>query len=303
MNAQPPLSVIICTRNRCAALAGALDSLAGQNPGAGPFEIVVVDDGSKDDTAAVCRQFQAKLPTLRCVSTGNHAHLASARNLGVGTARGDLLLFTDDDCVVAPDWVESMRAALAQHPIVAGAVDVAGESFVEDCHIIAQFHSFLPGRDAGPETFIAGANMGFHRSVISEMDGFDPAQRLASDTEFILRCRERGLPVQFTPSPLVVHRPGRQSLAVAFRYARDHTAVTIRLRRRFRGLLRTPRLLQVPGALLLAAPLIAARVTARIYLGNRRLLRRLHTLPLVFALKLASCWGAFLGLRRELQER
>jgi len=299
MTTGPSVSVIICTRDRCAAMAEVLESLACQRPGNEPLEIVVVDDGSQEDTASVCRSFRERLPGLRFVATGTHARLPGARNLGVGAARGEFLLFTDDDCVAAPDWVASMSAALARHPIVAGAVDTAGMSFIEDCHNTAQFHRFLPGRPAGPETFIAGANMGIRRSVIQELGGFNAGQTIASDTEFVLRCRERGIPVYFTPGSRVVHRPGRSSLAVALRYARDHSAATIRLRRRFRGLLRTPRPLLVPALLLLAAPLVAARVTAQIYLGNRRLLRRLHTLPLVFALKLASCWGAFCGLSRD----
>lgn len=303
MNAPPPISVIICTRNRCAPLACVLDSLAQQSPSREPLEVVVVDDGSGEDAAAVCRSFQERLPGLRLVSTGTRAHLPGARNLGVDSARGEFLLFTDDDCVVAPDWVEVMSRALEQHPIVAGAVVSDEKNFIEDCHNTAQFHRFLPGRPDGPETFIAGANMGFRRSVIRELGGFDPGQRIASDTEFVLRCQERGIPVYFTPRSRVVHRPGRSTLAVALRYARDHSAATIRLRRRFHLLLGTPRPLLVPALLLLAAPLIAARVTTQIYLGNRRLLRRLHTVPLVFALKLASCWGAFLGLSQDIQRQ
>ena len=297
---KPCISVIICTRNRCASLARTLQALAGQNPTAEPWEVVIVDDGSEDETAAVCRSFRARLPGLRYVRTGSRAYLAGARNLGVLSARGEFLLFTDDDCIVAPGWVEAMSRALARHPIVAGAVDNSGASFIEECHNTAQFHRFMPRRSARPEMFIAGANMGIRRSVIQELGGFTARQRIASDTEFILRCRERGIEVVFHPRSLVVHRPGRSSLAAAFRYAHDHSAVTILLRKRFRDLLRTPRLLLVPGVLLLSAPLIAARVTAQIYLGNPRLLRRFHTMPLVFALKMASCWGAFCGLRRDL---
>lgn len=300
MMAPPSVSVIICTRNRCASLAGTLDALAGQRPAGDPLEVVVVDDGSEDDTAAVCQSFRERLPGLRYVSPGMRTHLPGARNLAVRSARGEFLLFTDDDCVVAPDWVETMSWALALHPIVAGAVDLSGASFVEECHNTAQFHRFMPGRPAGPETYIAGANMGIRRSVILELSGFNASQKIASDTEFVLRCQERGIPVVFDPRSLVVHRPGRSSLAAAFRYARDHSAATIRLRERFRGLLRTPRLLFVPGALLLSAPLIAAKITAQIYLGNPRMLKRFHTMPLVFALKLASCWGAFRELRQGL---
>ncbi len=259
-----------------------------------------MDDGSEDDTAAVCRSFHEKLPGLRYVSCGNRTNLPVARNLGVSTARNEFLLFTDDDCIVSSEWVETMSTALAQHPIVAGAVNNSGASFVEECHNIAQFHHFMPGRSARPETFIAGANMGIRRSLIQEMGGFAASQRIASDTEFVLRCQERGIAIVFNQGSPVTHRPGRSSLLAAFRYARDHSKVTIRLRKRFCGLLRTPSLLLVPGALLLAAPLIAAKVTAQIYLGNRRLLKRFHTIPLVFALKLASCWGAFRGLHQGI---
>jgi glycosyltransferase involved in cell wall biosynthesis len=109
------LSVIICTRNRAKALARALDSLkqAAVPPGL-LWEVLVIDNGSSDETGAVAESFADALP-LR-VAHEPKPGLSRARNRAVAEARGRYLLWTDDDVRVDRTWLEAYWAAFQRHP-------------------------------------------------------------------------------------------------------------------------------------------------------------------------------------------
>ena len=127
-------SVIVCTYNRSHSLERTLQSFASQTIGAEAFEVVVVDDGSDDATLEVCATMQERIKNLAVVSTGKNMGLASARNVGVGHARGEYVLFTDDDCIPDNAWVECMASALRHHPIVAGAIESPRDNVARLCH-------------------------------------------------------------------------------------------------------------------------------------------------------------------------
>lgn len=296
---KPETSVVICTYNRARLLERVLRSLTKQSLSPDEFEVVVVDDGSSDDTCEVCGAMLEELPNLRYVSTGANGGLSKARNVGVGEARGDYILFTDDDCIAEDRWVERMRDALASCEIAAGSVASPTKSYLKLCHNISEFHPFMPGRREGLKEFIAGANMGFRRSALEKLRGFGEGTDPVDDMELILRARTRGYGIYYVPEAVVTHDPERTTLSSIFGYSAEHASKTILLRNEYRSLLRTPFVLRWPLLLLAASPLIALRVTLGIYLSNRRLARLLATAPVVFALKLAWCWGAWRGLKEH----
>lgn len=291
-------SVIIGTRSRAELLRRALESLARQSVGPEAFEVIVVDDGSEDDTEDVLQEFERRQSRLRSIAIPEHRGLSYARNRGLDAASGEYILFTDDDCIADSDWVQHMRLALAAHEVVAGTVETPPRNRLKRAHNIAHFHPFMPGRKTGPVDFIAGANMGFRRRVLKELRGFDEGKRLAGDTHLCLKARAKGYIPHLAPEARVVHDPDYLTLAGAVKSAHAHAAATILLRNEFRSLLRTPFILRSPLPLRLLSPVIATGVTARIYFGNPRLLRRFGTLPLVWFLKLVWCWGAATGLSR-----
>jgi glycosyltransferase involved in cell wall biosynthesis len=296
------ISVILCTYNRARLLERALCSLSRQTISLDHFEVIVVDDGSQDDTETVCKKMFHGLPNLRYVSTGINSGASSARNLGITASVGDYLLFTDDDCIVADNWIERMADALNKEPIVAGAVASPIKNYFKLCHNIAQFHEFMPGQKEGPKDFLVGANMAFHRSVLKELDGFKSCEEDvcdASDMEIILRARSKGYSTFFEPAAIVMHDPNRTSMSDILKYSAVHSAVTIHLRNRYRELLNTPFILLSPFLLIAAAPVVALKVTAGIYLSNPKLARYISTAPVVYALKLAWCWGAASSLRKK----
>jgi len=236
---------------------------------------------------------------IRLVSTKENKGPSHARNLGLTSATGNYILFTDDDCVAEEDWVEEMCAALDREPIVAGAIVSPKSGYVKLCHNIAHFHPFMPGRKSGPVDFVASANMGIRRDVIDELDGFNDEMRLAGDMELCLRARSIGYQPYLIQETAVMHDPDYISLAGAVKSAYSHAATTILLRNKFCSLLRTPFALKYPLLILLASPLIALKVTCRIYRKNPRLMKLFWTAPFVFVLKLVWCFGAASGLKRS----
>jgi glycosyltransferase involved in cell wall biosynthesis len=202
-------SVIVCTHNRSHSLKRALQSLASQTLSAGAFEVVVVDDGSVDATLEVCNTMHEKMKNLVVVSTGKNRGSSSARNVGIGHAGGEYVLFTDDDCIADRTWVECMTSALAHHSIVAGAIESPRDNVAKLCHNIAEFHPFMPGRKPGKRDYIAGANVGFQKCLLDKVGGFEEGRQMASDMELIIRARLEGYQVFFEPRARVIHNPDR----------------------------------------------------------------------------------------------
>ncbi len=108
MNSRPFVSIVVPTRNRARLLRDCVESLFGQDYPSDRYEVIVVDDGSADDTPSVVRELSGlRAPHLRDVrSSGRGAN--AARNEGVRMARGDLIAFVDDDVEVPPTWLRAV---------------------------------------------------------------------------------------------------------------------------------------------------------------------------------------------------
>jgi glycosyltransferase involved in cell wall biosynthesis len=116
-------SVIVPARDAAATLPATLDALAAQDLGE-PFEVLVVDDGSADATAALARAHPVVTDVLRAAGEGPGA----ARNRAAAVARGAVLAFTDADCVPAPSWLRAGLGAIAAADVVQGPVLPAGRA-------------------------------------------------------------------------------------------------------------------------------------------------------------------------------
>ena len=291
-------SVIICTQNRSRFLERALRALKGQTVPAASLEILVVDNGSTDDTPAVCAVLAREIQNLRTVATDVSLSHADAANVGIRESRGQWILFTDDDCIPAPDWAARMLAVLEKYPVAAGAIDSDLSPYMKYCHNTAQFTSFLAGKRERRLDFFAGANVGFRREELEALGGFEPGRRLALDTELALRARRRGCVILFAAAATVKHDPPdrRERLREILRYAIKHASETIILRHRYNDVLRTPWMLRSPWIILLLSPALALAATWKVVAGNRYAFRYVPALPVVYLLKLAWCWGAALGL-------
>lgn len=115
-------SIIIPTYNRSRGLINALNHLIGQTVLKDNYEIIVVDDGSTDDTESVVESFRLKVekPEIKYFKTENGGP-AKARNFGIEKTRGEFIFFTDDDCAVPSNWMETLLLGLKRYPKAAGA--------------------------------------------------------------------------------------------------------------------------------------------------------------------------------------
>lgn len=297
------ISVIICTYKRAHLLKRVLQSLCCQTMPVDQYEVIVVDDGSRDQTGEIWKLFKPQLPSLRYVNTEENHGLGSALNAGIVAATGEYLLFTDDDCIPQNDWIECMHTALQDEPIVAGSVASPTDSYFKLCHNIATFHRVMSGRHAGYVEFLAGANMGMRRTGFKIVGRFQEGRRTAADMEWTLRARAKGYRIYLASDAVVVHDPERTTFTALVKYATKHASVTVLLRQQYRALLQTPFILRSPGFLLCCAPLIALKVTLDTYLGNARLIKFWRTVPVIYALRIAWCWGAMGGLRKGKKEK
>jgi glycosyltransferase involved in cell wall biosynthesis len=180
------LSVVIVTRNRAALLAATLEQLARQRFTRGD-EVIVVDNASTDDTAAIIRRATREFPVPLRQMHSAAAGKTPALNAALAVASGDVLALTDDDVLVADDWVEAIRTSFADSSVdlIGGRVDPRwerpaprwlrvdqGTQYGEMASPLALLH-YGHAQELGGRTAV-GANMIVRRSVYDSLGGFDP---------------------------------------------------------------------------------------------------------------------------------
>ena len=196
-------SVIICTRNGSSRIATCLASI--ENLSHPPHEVIVVDDGSTDDTSSiVSRHFPlAKLITLP------PSGLSHARNTGAAAATGDILAFTDDDCEPDTEWLTRIDKAY-QNPDISAAggpnlppPPTSPEEAVIHAAPGAPTHVLLTDTRA---EHLPGCNITVRKTAFDEIGGFDPIFRTAGDdVDFCWRLMEKKHHMAFVPGAFVWH--------------------------------------------------------------------------------------------------
>jgi glycosyltransferase involved in cell wall biosynthesis len=196
-------SIIIPTFNGGSRIGNCLDSLVKQTAGRN-VEILVVNDGSSDNTANVVGGYSS----VRLITQAN-AGPASARNRGALEAQGKILLFTDDDCVPMPDWLEAMLGPF-NNPDIVGAKGVyrthqksLAARFVQ----IEYEDKYRLMADLFSIDFIDTYSAGFRRDRFLEMTGYDTSFPVAcaEDIELSYRMSARGWEMKFVPGAIVYH--------------------------------------------------------------------------------------------------
>jgi GT2 family glycosyltransferase len=211
MTAVPLASVVIPSFARPARLLACLEALAATRL-AGPFEVVVVDDGSPEPLAPVVsgRDWPFRLAMHRQANAGP----AAARNAGAAAARAPFLAFTDDDCLPAPGWIAGLMRAQAGDParLVGGRIDNAlpDNVYAAASQDLVDYLYRYFGADAGAAPFFTSNNIGCDRARFLELGGFDRTFPLAAaeDREFGMRWRERGGSLVFAGDAVVGHAHG-----------------------------------------------------------------------------------------------
>src|SRR3989337_1593891 len=113
------LSVVIPCLNGARTIGAQLEALASQQ-WSQPWEVVIADNGSNDDSLAIVRSYQDRIPNIRIVDASDRRGQPHALNVGAAAAKGEALAFCDAGRAVAPGWVAAMGDALAEFDFVAG---------------------------------------------------------------------------------------------------------------------------------------------------------------------------------------
>jgi len=201
------VSVIIPTHNRAFVLPYLLDALAGQVYPAARMEAIIVDNSSSDDTEKLVREWSRRLPfPVRFYCKENRGPAAS-RNFGAARAAGDILAFTDSDCVPAPDWIRNgIRAFGAGIGIVCAPFLPAERP--GDSLLVAQQDAVTRDRGCYPT-----ANLFVRRLDFEAVNGFDERYGMypwgelfaGEDTDLAWRIKRRGVRAVFAPDAVVWH--------------------------------------------------------------------------------------------------
>jgi glycosyltransferase involved in cell wall biosynthesis len=200
----PTVSVIVPAHNGARRLPALLAALAAQAADPETYEVIVADDGSTDETASVI----ARSGTARLVRSAVNGGSYRARNLAIAEARGEILAFTDMDCVPASDWVAAGLAAIDRADLIAGRVEIplgdrpsaATLLDVARRHIDQEHHVSKYG-------FGATANLWMRRGVIDRVGRFRDDLVSGGDAEFCHRATAAGLTLAYAPDVLVTHPP------------------------------------------------------------------------------------------------
>lgn len=236
------ITVAICTWNRAALLDQTLAALTTITPPPGKsWEVLVIDNNSPDRTPEVIAAHLAagKLP-LRSVRELKQGQ-SNARNRGLDDARGDWVVWTDDDVRPAPDWLTGFAATTARHPEAAAIGGPIHPWFPHppDPDLVAVFQPLRIGycgvnhgpieRELTATEPIYGANMAFRAAAVAGLR-FDPEygrkgvyQGGGDDTDYLRRVRSRGGAIWWSPTMSLEHyvEPSRMTVEYARRYIRD----------------------------------------------------------------------------------
>jgi glucosyl-dolichyl phosphate glucuronosyltransferase len=237
----PRVTVAVITYNRSRLLRETLSCMVRQNYPAGRWELIVVDNNSKDETKDVVSSFfSAGTPPRLVVET--QQGLDHGRNRAIDEARGEILVLADDDILIEPDWLSDMVAPFSSDD--AHKIGVVGGEVIpvfpdgippwlEGAHRPLAFRS-----DTGPllpNQAPMGANFAFPKWVFASFGKFDTnldrqGERLfgGGDSEMIRRIRAKGLEAWFAPGARALHQMTAERLT--FDYAKRHAFDSARSR-------------------------------------------------------------------------
>ena len=196
------VSVVVCAYNAAETLHECLTSL--ERLTYPDFEVIVVNDGSRDGTGAIARQY----PSCRVIDL-EHGGLSAARNAGLAAATGDIVAYTDADVRVDPDWLTYLVQPFASADVVAaGGLSLPPLDSPWIAHCVARApggptHVLLDDRTA---EHVPGCNLAIRRDALRAIGGFNPIYlRAGDDVDVCWRLQAAGGRIEFVPAALVWH--------------------------------------------------------------------------------------------------
>ena len=255
----PRVSVVVCTLNGEPTLRDCLEGLSELDYP--DYEVIVVDDGSTDDTAAIARDYD-----VRVISTENQG-LASARNIGLHAATGEIVAYIDDDARPDRHWLTYLVSTFqrSSHVAVGGPnIPPPGDGSLAECVANSPgnpAHVLVSDREA---EHIPGCNSAFRKWALDTIGGWDPQYRVAGDdVDVCWRLRDRGWTIGYTPAAVVWHHR-RKSLRAYWCHQRGYGKAEALLERKW------PEKYNGLGHLTWGGRMYQRGLTTALYRGRRR---------------------------------
>ena len=222
---KPRLTLIICTYNRASLLTYCLRALVEQDHIPEPWELLIVDNNSNDDTQQIVEDFFAQHPYLagRCI-TESRQGLSHARNRGYQEAQSDWVLYLDDDAKARPDFLRRALWLVEQAPFqVVGGVYLPWYHFGRPHWYQDRYATNkLPYQTltVPPSNYVAtGGVMLWQTTLLHELGGFDPRVGMVGttlaygeETYLQAKARKRGIAVAYDPDLVIYHVVMEQKL-------------------------------------------------------------------------------------------
>jgi glycosyltransferase involved in cell wall biosynthesis len=289
----PQVSVVVPVYNRSHLLIPCLQKLCRQSYPEGCYEIIVVDDGSTDDSADVAQSIgRGWSGKLRVIQQDNHGP-ASARNTGIFASQADLIAFIDSDCIPEQDWLQLLvQALMTTHADGIGGpiINELPPSWIAEYLTVTRF--FRHRERNGIVDYLLTANVLFARECLISVGGFSTQNGVwCEDADLSFRLKQSGYTLALSTAGKVTHYGTPRSLQGLmkdlYRYGRGNAILSHNWHNH-----RTPQAEFIRhGAAALLAPFLAMRL-----IKNAGLLKALSFSPLIITEHLAFCCGLVNGM-------
>ncbi len=199
-SSRPKVSVIIPAYYSFYTLPECLKALRGQC--FQDFEVILVNSSQEDRTQQIVMEFS---PGVIFIQHPSRLFPHDARNIGIQHARGELLIFTDPDCIARPDWLERLwKVYKSGHPVIAGGMGLKLKNNLEAGIHLCKYYPYLPGLQSGLKWIAPTANASYARLVLKSTGPF-PENIFVGDALQSWKAAKMGFPVWFEPKAVVDH--------------------------------------------------------------------------------------------------
>jgi len=203
-------SIIIPTFNRNIHLQKCIEALCSLSYPFDSMELIVVDDGSTDATPEVCLMMQRKSPMkMVYFRLERNSGAGAARNVGLQNAKGEIVAFLDDDCLVKPDWLDQIIETFKKHPeatSVGGAIRNPDDTPLAWASYILEFSEWFPTGHIRKVRNIPTCNIAYKKNEIQSFSFRALPRAVFEDSLFNYELTRRGKNIIFNPAIGVDHQ-------------------------------------------------------------------------------------------------
>jgi len=196
------VSVVVTIKNEEHNIGDLLDSLIVQEP---PIEVLIIDAASTDRSQEIVTGYMDEYPFIKLDIYD--AQRGESRNRGIKLAKGDIVSFTDGDCIANPFWIKEIRRSLRDNDIVGGRTIAMGYEAFKNLGRVEVYHK-------GVDITFPSCNLAYRKHILKEIKGFDPRFVTAEDIDMNFRAVDMGYGIVENRNMVVYHK--ERSTIVAF---------------------------------------------------------------------------------------